>query len=1095
MKIFKYLFALSLVVVAAMSFSPTAKAASYLVNDLSDTTTCSSTSCSLRGAILQANSTTYDDIIRFDASLSGPHMLTLPSYTASGGGSLYIEAAGGKLTIYGNGLGTAINGNNDSHFDPMIEIEVGADVEIRDLSIVNAHNKAIENNGTLEFTDVLVWGNRGTAITNNGTLTTSGDIRVFGNLSTAIYNSGDLSLNSGTWLSANGGAGIVNENGNVYLDSVEIKFNGYRGIESTGASNSVEIVNSAIYDNGIATGNYPCISNKEGFLSILDSSVENCFGGVANSEGATAVLENVTIEGHEYYGIMNYYNSDFELTDSRVRANDDGIVNSGSILNIKNSTITHNELDGIRNALDSIGEAGTEARVTADNTTISSNGSKGIYNAVDSYVDIYGNSSIDSNGWFGIYNEGYLSVEGSVVENHVEASGITNHGRGEVYISESTIRGNSSGVQNTDKGSVRIGYSVVEGNNGAGLTNQNGGTSAYVPEMSVYETVISENGRSGIVSKGISETYVINSWIDSNETPTSGGAGVRAIDGTTVKIASTTISNNYAAYDAASCTFPYYEGGGGVRVDHSEVTIVNSTISGNSADKYGGGINVIGVSSNLEVVSSTITNNVADVDDDSTSEVGGGIYHDTSYSGTVALKNTIVYGNENTEEPDCYGTIDSDDYNIIGELSSCSFATASNDQIGEDPMLDDLGDDGGFGTTHSLEIHPDSSAIDKIPAAFCMDFDGAVLITDQRGVDRSIYCDIGAYEVEDADNDLMPDEWEEWMGLDTTADDSDSDLDGDGYSNYEEYLGNTDAANSSDIPFEDYDGDGIEDEDDACPTEDATGYDTDSDGCIDDTDGDGLYADEEDTYGSSDSDTDSDDDGLDDYEEVYTHGTDPMDEDTDGDDMDDAWEVEYGFDPVATDESGDDEDGDGLTNLEEYELMYDPTLEALILHDADDVTSCAPYRDGTNIATDTSTFVEGAGSVSFDVDVSRSSNDSGLVDCSYDSILDFSDYVAYGGTAKFWVYIPDATNFTEITLMLASDSSGYSNRYEGTMTAPINNDGVFQDGWNLMEVDFSTFSSVGSPDAADMQRFGIIFSYDAAYTDQTGFRFDALVIE
>lgn len=41
----------------------------------------------------------------------------------------------------------------------------------------------------------------------------------------------------------------------------------------------------------------------------------------------------------------------------------------------------------------------------------------------------------------------------------------------------------------------------------------------------------------------------------------------------------------------------------------------------------------------------------------------------------------------------------------------------------------------------------------------------------------------------------------------------------------------------------DTDGDGITDDDDACPTEDATGYDTDADGCLDDADSDGSTAD------------------------------------------------------------------------------------------------------------------------------------------------------------------------------------------------------------------------------------------------------------
>ncbi len=452
---------------------------------------------------------------------------------------------------------------------------------------------------------------------------------------------------------------------------------------------------------------------------------------------------------------------------------------------------------------------------------------------------------------------------------------------------------------------------------------------------------------------------------------------------------------------------------------------------------------------------------------------------DTDGDGVVDYEDYCPSEDATGYDADLDGCIDDTDGDgVYDDVDACA-DTTDYSTVDEDGCSESQIDSDGDTITDDVDVCPLEDA-----TGYDADLDGCIDDSDGDGV----YDDVDACPSEDATD------------YDTDSDGCIDDTDGDGvYDDIDACSSTTDYstvdADGCSDEQRDSDGDTITDDVDACPSEDATGYDADLDGCIDDFDGDGLYADEEDTYGSSDSDTDSDDDGLDDYEEVHTYGTDPMDDDTDNDDMDDEWEVEYGFDPVATDESGDDEDGDGLTNLEEYELMYDPTLEALILHDADDVTSCAPYRDGTNIATDTSTFVEGAGSVSFDVDVSRSSNDSGLVDCSYDSILDFSDYVAYGGTAKFWVYIPDATNFTEITLMLASGSSGYSNRYEGIMTAPINNGGVFQDGWNLMEADFSTFSSVGSPDATDMQRFGIIFSYDAAYTDQTGFRFDALVIE
>ena len=68
---------------------------------------------------------------------------------------------------------------------------------------------------------------------------------------------------------------------------------------------------------------------------------------------------------------------------------------------------------------------------------------------------------------------------------------------------------------------------------------------------------------------------------------------------------------------------------------------------------------------------------------------------------------------------------------------------------------------------------------------------------------------------------------------------------------------------------------------------------------------------------------DYDSDGLTDQDE-YTNGTDPTDSDSDKDGMPDGWEVNYDLDPLAEDAS-DDADGDGFTNLKEYNAGKDPT--------------------------------------------------------------------------------------------------------------------------------------------------------------------------
>jgi Zn-dependent metalloprotease/streptogramin lyase len=163
----------------------------------------------------------------------------------------------------------------------------------------------------------------------------------------------------------------------------------------------------------------------------------------------------------------------------------------------------------------------------------------------------------------------------------------------------------------------------------------------------------------------------------------------------------------------------------------------------------------------------------------------------------------------------------------------------------------------------------------------------------------------------DLDQDGMDDDWELFYGLDP-ADPADAllDGDGDGLTNLDEYLADTDPTNP------DSDGDGLSDGDEV----DVHG----TDPTVSDTDGDGLSdGDEINVHGTNPLDADSDGDGLSDGDEVDTHGTDPLDPDTDSDGMEDGWEIAWGLDPFADDASLDG-DADGLTNLEEFQAGTNP---------------------------------------------------------------------------------------------------------------------------------------------------------------------------
>src|SRR5205085_9182159 len=99
--------------------------------------------------------------------------------------------------------------------------------------------------------------------------------------------------------------------------------------------------------------------------------------------------------------------------------------------------------------------------------------------------------------------------------------------------------------------------------------------------------------------------------------------------------------------------------GGGIGTS-AALTITKSTISGNSAAASGGGLTV---SHFLSLDHVTISGNDA-------SDSGGVALGAT----TGIIRSTIIAGNVDTaggETPDCGGTIQSGDYNLVGNSSGC----------------------------------------------------------------------------------------------------------------------------------------------------------------------------------------------------------------------------------------------------------------------------------------------------------------------------------------------------------------------------------------------------------------------------------------
>ena len=193
-----------------------------------------------------------------------------------------------------------------------------------------------------------------------------------------------------------------------------------------------------------------------------------------------------------------------------------------------------------------------------------------------------------------------------------------------------------------------------------------------------------------------------------------GGGGLTTAGGATAALEQVTVSGNSAQ-----------QNGGGIE-NLGGLSLINATVSGNSTKGQGGGIWHSGAAfSAINAV--TIAGNSA------AANGGGGINRG---AGTIYVSKTILAGNVGGN---CAGTPTSFDqgWNVSSD-GSCPFANAG-DRNSTDPQLGPLQDNGGGLPTHRPA--PTSPAVDLIPLP-C----GSA---DQRGVTRpqGPGCDSGAVEL------------------------------------------------------------------------------------------------------------------------------------------------------------------------------------------------------------------------------------------------------------------------------------------------------------------------------------------------------------
>jgi Ca2+-binding RTX toxin-like protein len=260
--------------------------------------------------------------------------------------------------------------------------------------------------------------------------------------------------------------------------------------------------------------------------------------------------------------------------------------------------------------------------------------------------------------------------------------------------------------------------------------------------LSVSNSIISGNLTSGSDSQGggiysLGSLSVNNSTISGNSTSgsESSGGGIYSLGSLSVN--NSTISSNSTVGSDSS--------GGGI-YSNSELTgaiatLINSTISGNSAASFGGG--VLNVDGLLRLQNSTITNNTTP------DGLGSGVASIGNSATRTEVVSTIIAGNTNSNVDFVFGTgtntFVSQGYNLIGAGN----ATGNFNQTGDRPDVTSLGlaplaNNGGTSQTHALLSGSSALNAGTNPTG---------LTTDQRGTGffRSVgQTDIGAFEAQNA---------------------------------------------------------------------------------------------------------------------------------------------------------------------------------------------------------------------------------------------------------------------------------------------------------------------------------------------------------
>ena len=446
-----------------------------------------------------------------------------------------------------------------------------------------------------------------------------------GSTSTITYNkNGELSSST----LGNGGGGIcaVGKDSNVTLNKVTVTGNKATsnvssnlgaggGIEAQGGSLTVK--DSTISDNN-ARGNGGGIFSAQG--NVLDVSGSTIQGNKGNNGGGIHTGEARDPSKTPSKATI----TDTKILDNEITGSLGGGVHVGTRANatLKDCTVAGNKADTVNGTGGGVSAFGIGVDVTLDNVRVENNTADG-KNGKGGGVYLQGNQ-------FGASS--ITLKNGTIIQNNT-ANGKNGNGGG-VY-----LKGNATLKSNGADGRVTI--SENKATQGAGIFTEiwKVGQETTAPHLVLNDTDVLNNiatSKGGGIHLTTGTTLdLLKSKVDGN-TGGSGG-GIYAKDDAKLNIQDSSISGNTATNGGW---------GGGIYTDLKDgsITIQGSTIDGNKAEERakGGGASIAAIGSTQVIIDhSTIQGNSAGL-------YGGGLYIHNNINGQYKPLDTVVQITNNT---------------------------------------------------------------------------------------------------------------------------------------------------------------------------------------------------------------------------------------------------------------------------------------------------------------------------------------------------------------------------------------------------------------------------------------------------------------